>query len=325
MNPGFEEIIGIRGNANLISRYGLYLDDLPMMAWATIADYAPQGKSAEDFFAHCYEVSVNDVISRASQELSKYFQSNNSIDYVQAGRYDDTPLYNTALNAWRGVKITQNRRPGCHDADPLAGINVPEFDFLCNTTGNVSFRVRDINGNLWTKTIACTAGQIITIPVNVRSLQKFVYIESNNNGVLTAKSKVGNCPGGCSVTSAGNNLKMEGFNGTNTGSEAFGIIARATLVCDEAKLNCWLQESHAWRQALLYQMAVNVLSHSVVSTTRTNPGTTRQLSEREAQREEWQIRVNTHLKIFREGSVDLMRKLTTKTGCIICNGGHYVG
>ena len=127
------------------------------------------------------------------------------------------------------------------------------------------------------------------------------------------------------VTSAGNNMKAEGFNGTNTGSEAYGFIGRATLVCDEAKLNCWLQESHAWRQALLYQMALNILSHSIVPTTRTNPANIRQLDERQAQKEEWLIRVNTHLKNFREGSVDLMRKLTTKTGCIVCNGGHYVG
>jgi len=326
MNAGFEEIIGIRGNSNLPSRFGLYLNDLPILSWPTIADYAPSGKSAEDFFNDTYEVSVNDVIGKTGSELSRYFETNNVIDYCQAGRYNDVLTFNTASNVWRGIKITQNNRPGCFNPDPVACIVVNDFDYCGNTSGSIDFRVRDINGNLWTKTYAgYVAGTVITVNVGIKSRQKFVYVESNNNLIATAKSKVGSCPGGCTVTSVGNNLKMEGFNGTTTGSEAYGLIVRASLVCDEEKLNTLFVESYPWRQALLYQLAGNILAHSIVPTTRTTPANIRQLEERQEQRNEWDKQVNTHLKKFREGSVDLMRKLSNKTGCITCTGGYFVG
>lgn len=326
MNECFQNIIGIRANTAFPSDYACYVDSLPIVNWKFIADTAPEGLSGADHFSNTLEVAVNDIIGKVQGAVMPYFAFNNAIDFIQSGKYKDTPTYNTAFSGWRGQRLSQQNRRGCHNADLLGSIYISDFDYLGNTSGTIDFRMRDINGIIWTKQITgYVAGELITVQVNKSSRHKFVYIESNNTGIATANTKLGNCPGGCHVMSAASNIRADGFNGTSTGTEGFGIIVRASLVCDQERLNCMFRELPDWRQALLYQVAYNLLDHSIVPGSRTNPNAIRQLEDRKEQLVAWEIKIRTYLKQFRESGVKWMQTMQNKSGCITCTGGKYVG
>jgi len=321
------DIIGVRDVANLPSKKGLYVNTLPAMSWSFINQIVPEDyDNADEFFNAVYNQSINDIQSKTVSHLQSYFVLSDSIDILPANISRPVEAqYNTAFSGWRGVRIQSERCNG-KIIDEYGSIFISEFTFYPgNYTGSVDFRLRTQYGNIWTETVAVTAFQPITINLETITHEPFVYLESDNTGIPTQSVKIGGCARGCHGKSALGMLGIDGFNGTNTNHEAYGIVVKAQMVCSIDKLACAFVESHSWCQALLYQVAYNLLNHSLIPVGRTTPATTRQLEERKEMLNKWEKQINRNLKQFRDTATAVIQKMRNQTKCIICTGGFYVG
>jgi hypothetical protein len=324
--PEFNNIIGVRNNANLTSTKGLYVNSLPVLSWQFITDIMPSDyANAEEFFTSVYGVAVNDILSKTQSYMSAHFVLADGIDSIPSNSSSyRVGTYLPAFNGWRGVRMSMNR---CHTGykEEYGSIYISSFSFCCNNTASVNFRIRDEFGNKWTGTVAMIAGEPQDIQVMQRFDSNIIYLESDNTGISVLSTRTGRCPSGCHVNSVLNTMGLDGFNGTQTGTEAYGIIVGAQLVCSLQKISTAFIESHEWCQALLYQTAYNLLQHSIVPTTRTNPSSIRQLEERKEMLDEWEKQVNKNMKSFRDNASKLVQQMSRKSSCIICSGGYYVG
>ncbi len=319
MNACFANIIGLRGSATLTSRYGLYLNNLPILTTQFINDCLPGDFSTvDDFISAVIENSVSEVVAGTIDTMAVYFSSGTVIDNIIPGSYGNTIQYNTSYAGYRGIKVDVLNRPTSSQRDPFARVCVQSFRFLSNYTGNVPFRVRDSKGTIWSQTVAVQAGVVSEIQVNASTDSPNVYIEADNSGVATAKTKMGTCPGGCVCYSHNRMLSAYGWDGNKVIGEGYGIIPNIVYVCDSDQLACAMTTSDAWRQALLYTCAKNLLEFGTV-TERKGASIMRQQEDKSEQRNIWSNRAKKHINIFVENSLQMMQSLQRQSSCITCN------
>ncbi len=288
---------------------GLWINDLEGINIRMAADIADSGyMSGLQLLQNKINFATEVVMQELSGYMMPYFRINSVIDELLVGDFNSNYLIPNASN--RGIKaVVKNTRmmrirvgevkiriqqPNTlHSIDILDGLQSTNYTF-----------VTDANGEA-------------TIYPNYMSNTREIYIVMDNTAINPADTDV---KSGCSCSSKSSQFMLvNGWNGSGTSNNSYGIKAQLTAECKIEELMCII--SQHLRFPILYKAGLEIVKEAK-ATDRLNSVTLLDNDKINFLYEEFTMQYNNHMKIIVNQLPELMKRVDDI--CVICNQSRFV-
>jgi hypothetical protein len=247
--------IGIRGGCDTSApSSGLYINDLPGISLRLAANLADEDTiRGTELLRNVESQAIRSVWVDVKNKLSEYIEIGKLISQKQYGKHyvEDTTTYLAPVAAEVGVRFRK------YNCDPYTGIKINYVDIRVNS---------DVSGKVLKITDGCTVTeypfdavscQIVRIQTNYTALtdEVFVAVDASDLALEDMSLLSGcQCHGSCRCN-GGACVTAEGWNGTTTTSQAYGMAIMAQCVCEDSTFLCTLQDD----LSMLVQMKMGIL------------------------------------------------------------------
>jgi hypothetical protein len=309
-----KNILGYNGCHNPINAK-IYLESLPGFGITTVSKIKRKEETEIEFMNRTIQVAIEEINDSLKAELYPYFSVNENLRFIEFGKFLDNS-YNSAYVGDRGVKISTTKKD-------LQKIFVESVLLKFNNSGTTNVKV--IDGSLITTFIVTLTANVETeLILNYTAITDNVYLLVDNTLFIPSKGefhkdkKTGCCGGGGYYDIGDSKINLNGWNGTNTDSNIYGIQPKVTMMCVYDDLWCNFVQTTNLKQ--LYKNAYGIVYANEIIQTNSSDAIVI-YGGREKAREQidlltWEL--DRKKKTFVSAIFETMKRMNTD--CITCRG-----
>lgn len=252
-NNCFDNFIGIKCLSQSAPKSGLYIDDLQGINLRFAADVADSGYiSGTAMVENKINIATQIVMDEIARFAMPYFRMNSLIDEILAGEYQNG--ITTAAPLMRGVRITTRESRLIRIRVQSVEIRIQETNF----TGTIEIVDGPNSASFAFTTDANGRAQIFP---NYLSSTAEIYVLSDNTNINPQKTKI---KGSCNCSSKKSQFMIaNGWTGSTTSSDSFGLVVQAVAECDQNQIACML--SQKLRFPIWYRAGIEIVTEALTS------------------------------------------------------------
>lgn len=252
-NNCFDNFIGIKCLSQTAPKSGLYIDDLQGINLRFAADVADSGYiSGTAMVENKINIATQIVMDEIARFAMPYFRMNSLIDEILAGEYQNG--ITTAAPLMRGVRITTRESRLIRIRVQSVEIRIQETNF----TGTIEIVDGPNSASFPFTTDANGRAQVFP---NYLSSTAEIYVLSDNTNINPQKTKI---KGSCNCSSKKSQFMIaNGWTGSTTSSDSFGLVVQAVAECDQNQIACML--SQKLRFPIWYRAGIEIVTEALTS------------------------------------------------------------
>lgn len=308
-NNCFENFIGIKCLSQSAPKSGLYIDDLQGINLRFAADVADSGYiSGAAMVENKINIATQIVMDEIARFAMPYFRMNSLIDEILAGEYQNG--ITTAAPLMRGVRITTRESRLIRIRVQSVEIRIQETNF----TGTIEIVDGPNSGTFPFTTDSNGRAQIFP---NYLSSTAEIYVLSDNTNINPQKTKI---KGSCNCSSKKSQFMIaNGWTGSTTSSDSFGLVVQAVAECDQNQIACML--SQKLRFPIWYRAGIEIVTEAL-TTDRLNSVTLLDKEKCQFLLDLFGQEYDKTMKSAMEQLPDFFSRLDDI--CVVCNQSRYV-
>jgi hypothetical protein len=308
-NSCFENFIGIKCLSQNAPKSGLYIDDLQGINLRFAADVADSGYiSGAAMVENKINIATQIVMDEIARFSMPFFRMNSLIDEILVGEYQ--PGFNGSAAFMRGARITTRESRLIRIRVQSVEIRIQETNY----SGNVEI-VDGVDFAVFPFTTDAN-GRALIYP-NYLSSTAEIFIVADNTNINPQKTKI---KGSCNCSSKKSQFMIaNGWTGTTTSSDSFGLVIQAVAECDQNQIACML--SQKLRFPIWYRAGIEIVTEAL-TTDRLNSVTLLDKEKCEFLLDLFGQEYDKTMKSAMEQLPDFFSRLDDI--CVVCNQSRYV-
>lgn len=261
-----KNILGYNGCPTLIKPL-IYLEELAGFNMLTVSKIKQKTETETEFMNRTIQTAINEVNDNLKADLYPYFNISENLKFIEYGQFKDNEYFST-LVADRGVKISTNNKD-------LQKLFIESVLLKFNNSG--TFNVKILDGPVTTTFLATvTVGIETELILNYTATYNNIYILVDNSLFEPSKGTYHKTKAGSGCCGSNNGyyeventkLEIQGWNGTNTDNNVYGIQPKVTIMCVFDSLWCNFVQTTNLKQ--LYKMNYGIVYAQEIIQTSSN-------------------------------------------------------